>query len=157
MLTLCRPTRCLVFCGCLLAAPVSALDPGRAVTQYRVEAWTQREGLPQSSVLAIEQDREGYLWLGTQEGVARFDGVELAGSTVEDTPEIRHNFIKALHTDATGRVWLGTDGGSVSTFAEGRFSTFDPGVFSRGPVMGIESDRRALENMAVARNLAAPT
>jgi signal transduction histidine kinase/ligand-binding sensor domain-containing protein len=127
-------------CALLLAAPAAAIDPTWAVTQYRVDAWTRRQGLPQASVLAIEQDRDGYLWLGTQEGVARFDGVEFDSYAVENAPEIRHNYISALHTDAAGRVWIGTDGGSLSFFSHGRFTTFDPGGISRGRVVGIASD-----------------
>jgi len=137
-----RPIVLQALCVCLLAAPVAALEPGRAVTQYRADSWTRRQGLPQASVLAIEQDHDGYLWLGTQEGVARFDGVTFEKHAVEDTPEIRHNFVNALHTDTAGRVWLGTDGGSVTVFAQGRFTTFDPGRSSRGPVRGIAGDAR---------------
>ena len=51
------------------------LDPGRALTQYGHKAWGTEDGLPQSSVYALVQTRDGYLWLGTNEGLVRFDGV----------------------------------------------------------------------------------
>ncbi len=47
----------------------------KPITQYVQEVWQTKEGLPQNSVQAILQTRDGYVWLGTQDGVARFDGV----------------------------------------------------------------------------------
>ncbi|HBL28870.1 MAG TPA: hypothetical protein DD490_18710, partial [Acidobacteria bacterium] len=129
-----------LLCLVLLAAPAAALAPDRAVSQYQVDAWAERQGLPQASVGAIAQDHDGYLWLATQEGVARFDGVELQSYTVEDVPEIRHNFVRALHTDAAGRVWLGTHAGSLSFVAGGHFTVVEPGRRSLGPAVGISSD-----------------
>ena len=78
------PVRALtITCSCrfvalalgLAAAPASALDPAKRITQYGRDVWQIEDGLPQSTMKAIEQTREGYLWLGTEEGVARFDGM----------------------------------------------------------------------------------
>ena len=54
--------------GCVLASHLYGLDPHRAVTQYALDIWTTRQGLPQNSVRAFAQARDGYLWLGTQAG-----------------------------------------------------------------------------------------
>lgn len=121
------------------AAPVSALDPKLAVTQLRATRWTQREGLPQSSVLSIEQDLSGDLWLGTQEGVARFDGVDFESFTVETTPELGHNYAQALHLDPAGRLWVGNEVGTLATHHAGRFTAFAPSTEFRGSVAGIAS------------------
>ena len=51
-----------------------ALDPHKTLTQYSRMVWTQGEGLPQDTIRAITQTPDGYLWLGTDEGLARFDG-----------------------------------------------------------------------------------
>ena len=61
---------------CLLASPVWALDPHKALTQYSRTVWTQEHGLPQDTIRAIVQTTDGYLWLGTDEGLARFDGYD---------------------------------------------------------------------------------
>jgi hypothetical protein len=74
-----------------LAAAATALDPSRAVTQYRRQSWNTREGLPQSAVESLAQ---GYLWLGTQEGLARFDGIRFAVFDKAGTPALRHNRIR---------------------------------------------------------------
>ena len=57
------------------AGQAFALPPDRAITQLRHEFWQTKDGLPQNSVDSMVQTADGYLWLGTQEGLARFDGV----------------------------------------------------------------------------------
>src|ERR1051325_6092039 len=52
-----------------------ALNPTQAITQYTQDVWRTEAGLPHNSVLAIAQTPDGYLWLATEEGLARFDGV----------------------------------------------------------------------------------
>ena len=52
-----------------------ALDPARALTQYQTRHWGPDEGMPCNNVLAVVQTADGYLWLGTEEGLVRFDGV----------------------------------------------------------------------------------
>ena len=58
------------------------LDPDKALTQYVQHVWNSDDGLPQNTVRALTQTQDGYLWLGTEEGLARFDGIRftVAGS-----------------------------------------------------------------------------
>ena len=56
--------------------PIAALDPRKALTQYSKTVWTQQHGLPQDTIRAITQTADGYLWLATDDGLARFDGYE---------------------------------------------------------------------------------
>ena len=107
-----------------VARPAIALDPAKAITQYRHEAWKTRDGLPQSSAEALLQTRDGYLWIGTQEGLARFDGARFVVFDKATTPELRHNRVLALLEDRRGRLWLGSEGGGLTVVQEGRFRTF---------------------------------
>src|SRR5581483_1348922 len=59
-----------------IAGSALALDPQKGLTQYTRTVWTQEHGLPQDTIRAIGQTTDGYLWLGTDEGLARFDGYE---------------------------------------------------------------------------------
>ncbi|MDL1949286.1 hypothetical protein FBQ97_05655, partial [Acidobacteria bacterium ACD] len=102
-------------------APALALDPGRLPSQHRVRVYSVRDGLPQSSVESLAQTPDGYLWLGTQEGVARFDGVRFAVFDRRTVPEIAHNRITALHVDGAGALWIGTEGGGVTLRSGGAF------------------------------------
>src|SRR5262245_26419264 len=99
----------------LAVAPAQGvpLDPARAVTQYVHASWGAGQGLPQTSVVAIHQTRDGYLWLGTQEGLVRFDGVRFAVFDKRNTPELRHGYVSSLLEDRAGSLWIGTVGGGL--------------------------------------------
>ena len=70
-------------------------------------------GLPQNTVQAIIQTRDGYLWIGTQEGLARFDGLNFTVFDKENTPAFKSNDIRFLHEDQQGRLWISTSYGLV--------------------------------------------
>lgn len=114
------------------AAP--ALDPARKTTQYVVDVWTQDQGLPQNAVNAITQTRDGYVWLGTEEGLVRFDGVRFTVFDRRTTPELRTSFVNALHEDRAGDLWIGTFGGGLVRLRKGRFELFTK-------EQGLRSDR----------------
>ncbi len=103
------------------AAP--ALDPRKGLTQYVHDSWQAEQGLPQNSVTAITQTRDGYLWLGTQEGLVRFDGVRFTVFDTRSTPELGNNFVLCLLEDRAGRLWIGTYGG-LTKLESGRFTRY---------------------------------
>ena len=98
------------------------MDPSLAITQYARDTWGNDDGLPQASVTAVIQTRDGYLWLGTQEGVARFDGRQFHVFGRFNTDPAK-NTVTALHEDRDGVLWVGTRGGGVSTYSNRRFAT----------------------------------
>src|SRR5579875_665386 len=93
-----------VVCGALLglAAPAAGLDPHMPLAQYGYESWQTDTGLPQNTVHAIVQGRRGYLWIGTEGGLVRFDGVQFAVMTHANTPELPSDLIDDLMEDQTG-------------------------------------------------------
>lgn len=105
--------------GC--AAPAQALDPGKALTQYVLDVWQIEQGLPQNSVQAIAQTRDGYLWIGTSEGLARFDGLRF---TVFDKGQLPVSNVHALREDRQGNLWIGTYGGGLSVYRDGVFKSY---------------------------------
>lgn len=92
-----------------LLAP--ALDPDKPFRHYVLDRWGIEEGLPQLSVLSITQDATGYLWLTTQNGVARFDGVRFRVFNVENTPALRANIIDETLLGSDGSLWFGSTRG----------------------------------------------
>jgi ligand-binding sensor domain-containing protein len=108
----------------LLAMPVRALDPAKAITQYVHDVWQSEQGLPQNTVLSICQTRDGYLWLGTQEGLARFDGVRFTVFDKNNTPELKRNWVGTLFEDRAGNLWIGLQGGGLVRLQNGRFTAF---------------------------------
>ncbi len=97
-----------------------ALDPERRVSQFSQDSWRSDDGLPQNSLLSLAQTRDGYLWLGTWEGLVRFDGARFVVFDKRNTEELRNHTIKALAEDASGTLWVGTEQGLVS-YRDGRF------------------------------------
>jgi ligand-binding sensor domain-containing protein/signal transduction histidine kinase len=108
----------------VLNLPCGALDPSKAVTQYLIDQWQTGDGLPQNSVQAIAQTADGYIWLGTQEGLVRFDGVRFQVFDTRNTPGLKNHYILALFADSDGTLWIGTSGGGLTRFRDGVFKTF---------------------------------
>jgi signal transduction histidine kinase/ligand-binding sensor domain-containing protein len=108
--------------GCVLASPVLALDPQKGLTQYSRTVWTQGQGLPQDTIRAIGQTTDGYLWLGTDEGLARFDGYDF---TVFDKGQgyLPSNSISNLEAGPDGSLWIGTSSG-LTLYRDRRFHTY---------------------------------
>jgi signal transduction histidine kinase/ligand-binding sensor domain-containing protein/DNA-binding response OmpR family regulator len=121
--------RVLVALSTLLVLPPfagtsRALDPDKALTQYALDLWTAEHGLPQNSVLAITQTRDGYLWLGTIEGLVRFDGLKFTVFDRSNTAGIRNNRIWTLYEDREGSLWIGTSGGGLTRWKDGEFTAY---------------------------------
>ncbi len=114
--------------GCLLGACglAHALDPSLKLSQYGLDNWQIPDGLPQSSAQALARTPDGYLWIGTQEGLARFDGVRFTVFDGDSAPAIPSKNITALLADRSGRLWVGTRSG-VAVLDKGRFEAV-PGV-----------------------------
>lgn len=123
----------------LAAAPVPALDPDKAFHHYVRNTWSIEEGLPQISAHAIAQDQQGYLWVGTQAGLARFDGIRFTAFNPETTPGLAGIWIHALHVDERNRVWIATYRG-LSVYEGDTFRLLPPAGGSDVPI-----DTRDLE------------
>lgn len=102
---------------------VWALDSSKQLTQYMLSSWEIAQGLPQNTVEDIAQTPDGYLWIATQEGLARFDGIRFTVFDRGNTPEFESNLINALLADRTGRLWIGTGNGLVLQ-ERGKFRSF---------------------------------
>lgn len=120
---------------CIVAAIQSAqaLDPKKSLTQYVHSVWRTEDGLPQSAVTKILETSDGYLWVGTQGGIARFDGVRFTVFDHTNTPALRDDFVTDLVEDSQGTLWIATTNGGVTSFRGGVFSHLD----SIGPRAGI--------------------
>lgn len=89
--------------------------------QYAARTWHSDEGLPDNLVQAITQTRDGYLWVGTREGLARFDGDQFTIYNSKNTAQLKNSSITALCSDHNGTLWIGTDGGGLASLRDGVF------------------------------------
>ena len=112
-------------CGVVLLAASNAfaLDPHKGLTQYSRTTWTQQQGLPQDTVRAIVQTADGYLWVGTDEGLARFDGYEFT-TFRKGSGDLPSNSITALAATSDGALWIGTPNG-LTQYRDKRFHTYN--------------------------------
>jgi signal transduction histidine kinase/ligand-binding sensor domain-containing protein len=106
--------------GCSTAIPQTNTVP--APTQWIVRSWQTKDGLPQNAVYSLIQTRDGFLWLGTGGGVARFDGERFRIFGLEEG--LLSVETSCLAEDLDGVLWAGTHGGGLSCWSNGQFVTY---------------------------------
>jgi PAS domain S-box-containing protein len=105
----------------LFIAPVHAQSHP---TQYVGTVWQTEQGLPVNSVGAIVQDHEGYLWVATTGGLARFDGVHFRVYGGDDFPSLQSSRFQSLHVSRSGELWIGTRNGGLIRLHGGIVATY---------------------------------
>ncbi len=103
---------------CLAHLKADAADAAR---DYLTDVWTSEKGLPDNSVTAITQTPDGYLWIGTFNGLVRFDGVRFVTFDPANTPALLHAHVRHLYVDSQGTLWINTYDGSLTTYRQGQF------------------------------------
>jgi signal transduction histidine kinase/ligand-binding sensor domain-containing protein/CheY-like chemotaxis protein len=124
------------------AGSAMALEPDKALSQYPHRVWQTADGLPQNSILALEQTPDGYLWGGTWEGLVRFDGVRFTVFDKSNTPALPGRSIRDLEVTRDGTLWI--------SLAEGLTGMRDGNFFSVHPPEGI--GLRDLRDLVAARD-----
>jgi signal transduction histidine kinase/ligand-binding sensor domain-containing protein len=112
-----------------------------APPHYFVRTWQVEQGLPQNKVTAVVQTRDGYLWVGTYCGLARFDGVRFTVFDEHNTPELPSSRITSLFEAGDGTLWIGTESGDVAQCKDGHFAAVPLRAnWSGGKIYEISSD-----------------
>ena len=109
--------------ACLLTALALNARGVAADSPFIVDVWDK--GLPQGSVVAITQTHDGYLWLGTLNGLVRFDGQAFTVFNVNNTPGLPGNKIVFLFEDSSSNLWVGTDNSGICRIQDGKLTRFD--------------------------------
>jgi signal transduction histidine kinase/ligand-binding sensor domain-containing protein/CheY-like chemotaxis protein len=116
----------LVVVGCLAGSiqPAAAgLNPDKQIGQYTRTVWEASTGLPQNSVQTVLQTRDGYVWLGTEEGLVRFDGEKFEVFNRTNTPALPGQDVKSLFEAPDGSLWIGMVGG-LARLKDGHFTAY---------------------------------
>jgi len=125
----------------LVTSAHASLDPSRDLSQFIQQSWQNEQGLPENSVTAIAQTADGYLWLGTESGLARFDGLRFTVYDKSSTPGLTGNFITCLLVDHEGTLWIGTHDAGLTRFRNGAFAPFRPeGVLGSESILSLYED-----------------
>ena len=121
---------CIVLAG--LVTDARALDPNRLPSQYLREQWTTQTGFPGGAVNGIAQTADGYLWIGTDRGLLRFDGFNFRPVSLAATAVAPNAPILQLLTDAGGKLWGRPQGGYLVRQKDGKFESvrYDQGAIT---------------------------
>ena len=106
-----------------LAASAAALEPSTSLADYGRQVWAMENGLPQNTVQALAQTQDGFLWLGTEAGLVRFDGVEFQTYDRNSVPALPGSDIRCLLATQDGALWIGTVAG-LARWKDGAFRVF---------------------------------
>ncbi|MFZ4621591.1 MAG: two-component regulator propeller domain-containing protein [Bacteroidota bacterium] len=93
--------------------------------KYVITNYTADNGLPQNTVDLVDQSSDGYIWIGTYAGLARYDGVKFIHFNRSITPAFKINHVTVMHQDKSGASWFGTNGGGIVRYAKHTFSSVE--------------------------------
>lgn len=126
--------------------PLLALDPSRTVFQYNRRTWMRETGLPVNAIRAIAQTKDGYLWLGTQQGLVRFDGISFETFSLPNDLQFRPGVVGTLASSMNGGLWFGVENGSIGFFDETRFHSMEglPWVSPQMRIGAMREDKRGV-------------
>ncbi len=110
---------------CLVGPGLSAASStlAQASVPYTIDKWDSEDGLPNNEVLAMTQTRDGYLWLGTLNGLVRFDGIHFEVFDENNTPGLNGSRIVSLFEDGKTNLWIGTETAGVARMKNGRVAS----------------------------------
>lgn len=127
----------------LTAISACALPSNKSIWEFDRRIWQTQDGLPEDTIQAIAQTKDGYLWIGTREGLARFDGFQFVVFDRSNTPAFHDDRVLALCVTRNGALWIGTEGGGLIRYRNGSFKLFDSRQgLTNGFVRAIYQDRR---------------
>jgi ligand-binding sensor domain-containing protein/signal transduction histidine kinase len=104
-----------------LVHPAHAIDPNRTVSQYMWEHWGSEKGFPAGSVTAIAQTPDGYLWIGTDRGLIRFDGASFRLVQQASPTSFQIGPVRQLQADAQGNLWILLQSTKILRYRDGEF------------------------------------
>ncbi|HXJ44807.1 MAG TPA: two-component regulator propeller domain-containing protein [Bryobacteraceae bacterium] len=126
----------------LIAASAPLASPAPP-PRYVSRIWRAQDGLPENRIRAIAQTPDGYLWVGTPGGLARFDGARFVVYSRFNTPSMTDENIRSLAVAKDGSLWIGTDGGGALHYRDGTFRAWGPADGLANEFVGsILEDRR---------------
>ena len=124
------------------AAAQMNLDPKKSLSQFGIDFWTADRGLPSVAVNKVLQSRENYIWLGTYDGLLRFDGANFMLYNSGNVPSFSINDVISMLEDHNGTLWIGTNGGGLLKYSNGYFSKNGGTLYQNETVNCIYEDKK---------------
>lgn len=117
-----------------------AIEASQERTFFATHHWLREDGLPQNAVTAVVQTHDGFIWVGTYRGLARFDGARF--TEFDYSPSgVLSSRVTSLFESKDGALWLGHEDGELTRYADGRFENYPINAkWRRGKITGIVAD-----------------
>src|SRR5579859_1661314 len=134
--------RAVSFCLCaiLLGSSVSGLDSRKTASQFTHTSWSAKDGIP-GPVRAIAQTLDGYLWLGTEAGLYRYNGLHFVLWQPDSGEHLLNAAVLSLLTTRDGSLWIGYRSGGISQLSHGRLKNYSPAEGApKGGILSIVED-----------------
>ena len=130
----------LFACTVLGPHPLCALDPNRTISQYIAARWGSHGSFPGGAISSIAQTPDGYLWIGTEEGLVRFDGLSFRVIDHADSPSLPAGHVLGLAVDSEGTLWVRMESPHLMRYRNGRFDEAYP---VQDPDLGVTAMSRS--------------
>ncbi len=140
---------CLALCLGLPQGGATALDAQQGIRQYSIAQWGHRDGLPSTAIYAVAQTPDGFLWLGTSDGLVRFDGLHFVQIALSKIGDVAFGQVRALTVDRAGRLWIGTEGGSLVRREGDSMQVVSIGL----PIVAIRQDAASMIDVTTANGM----
>lgn len=125
----------------LFSLQLTALDPNKALHHYQLDEWQLSSGIPHNWITAVTQTADGYLWVGTYSGLAKFDGAQFEIIEKIENEDLTDRSIFSLYADKQGTLWIGTRFGLV------RYKDEDFNIFNKTDGLSCEKINCIKEDM----------
>ncbi|MGH8022016.1 MAG: ligand-binding sensor domain-containing protein, partial [Limisphaerales bacterium] len=125
-------TLCLIL---FAAARLMAAGPAGGFP-FTVDSWSAEDGLPDNEANSVVQTKDGYLWVGTSHGLARFDGIQFTRFDEMNTPALKSDGIAFLFQDSQSNLWIGTSSSGLAVIEHGKIRSFEKETEGAGQIVG---------------------
>src|SRR3954453_20273517 len=116
-------TRLVLMLLLMAAASADALEPTTPLASYGRQSWVMENGLPQNTVQVLLETRDGFVWMGTEVGLVRFDGISFQIFDQTTSPALPGNDVHALLETRDGALWIGTSEG-LARWRDGKVDSY---------------------------------
>ena len=110
--------------------------------EYIIDSWNSEKGLPVNGVNGVTQTKDGYLWLGSEEGLVRYNGSDFVVFNSKNTPAFQDSFITSLHSDNDNTLWIGTRTGYLIKYEDKKFTGYSIPELKNKQINAIFTDKQ---------------
>ena len=121
-----RFVRVALALACVAVGPVAALNTAKPLSDLTHQSWSVDEGLPHSTIRSVAQTPDGYMWFGTHEGAARFDGLNFSVFDQNNATALRGSGVASMLVQKNGNLLLGLRDGGLARYAREKFEAASP-------------------------------